>query len=507
MSKGLFRPTRIAGGLRDRLGSRRRRSHTEWGSFPERAPAGSSWWSDDPQWFPGGTPPRHASVQPFIDGQELFLAAWQAITEAKHSVWLVDWAMTPDMELVRGADRGKTAPANGPKSTGYRVFDLITAIANTVDVRILVWNGSLLFKPRSISARRGVHQLHRANPRVHARVDKHIHLTHCHHQKTIVVDGTTAFVGGLDMTTFDSDRWDMQSHPVRVGLNWHDIAFRLQGDAAQDVARNFVDRWNAITGERIVLPPPARAKSEDNQTPVQIVRTIPAKLYPFAPEGEFGIAWAFRQAFMRARKYIYLENQYLWSPAAMRELADALRRVDDPEFRIVLVLPARPNIGKDDTDEHVRYLRELDGTRGRVHVFSLYTSAPETARGWIYKPIYVHAKVAIVDDEWCMAGSANLNGRGLESDTEIDAQVSDPRVARDLRLRLWEEHLGLPCRTLDTLSPAEAVDRHWASLGRQGRTTIDGRAGALAAKVVTYELSDMPGDLSIGELEAHLLDA
>jgi hypothetical protein len=57
------------------------------------------------------------------------------------------------------------------------------------------------------------------------------------------------------------------------------------------------------------------------------------------------------------------------------------------------------------------------------------------------------------------------------------------------------------------LSPAEAVDRQWAPLGRQGRTTIDGRTGALTAQAVAYELSDMPGDLSIGELEAHLLDA
>src|SRR6185312_2851510 len=96
--------------------------------------------------------------------------------------------------------------------------------------------------------------------------------------------------------------------------------------------------------------------------------------YPFAPQGEYGIAWAYRQAFSRARRFIYLENQYLWAPAVLNELIAALRRVDDPGFRIVLLLPAHPNIGKRDTDRHLEQLLEADGGQGRVRIFSLYTS-------------------------------------------------------------------------------------------------------------------------------------
>jgi phosphatidylserine/phosphatidylglycerophosphate/cardiolipin synthase-like enzyme len=237
------------------------------------------------------------------------------------------------------------------------------------------------------------------------------------------------------------------------------------------------------------------------------VRTIPTKLYDFAPEGEFGIAWAYQQAIRNARKFIYLENQYLWSPAVANELIAALHRVEDPEFRIVLVLPARPNIGKRDTDLHVRQLREADAGRNRVHIFTLYTGAPEDRLKWIYKPIYVHAKVGVVDDAWCTVGSANLNERGMESDSEINVQVLDAEIAREIRLRLWSEHLQLPLETIAGLSAAGAIDKLWVPLATYGRTVIDGRGGPLRANVVRYEVGAMPGDLSLGELQARLLDA
>jgi len=76
-------------------------------------------------------------------------------------------------------------------------------------------------------------------------------------------------------------------------------------------------------------------------------------------------------------------------------------------------------------------------------------------------PIYVHAKAVVIDDVWAMVGSANLNRRSWTHDSEVACAVldqdRDPRhptdpgglgdgarvFARQLRLRLWREHLGL----------------------------------------------------------------
>ncbi len=475
--------------------------------MPERAPAGSDWWVEDPRWFPAGTPPRpNTKVDLLIDGEETFLAAWTAIRQAEHSVWLVDWALSVNMPLVRGADREHTSAAKGAEGAGYRVFDLLTEAAVHLDVCVLVWSGSRLFKPRAMVARRGLTRLRKANSRLRGETDKHVHFAHCHHQKTIIVDGRIAFVGGLDMTDFDADRWDTQRHAMREGLNWHDLCLRLEGEAAADVGRNFIQRWHAVTGETLTLPPSTDQPEPSGTALVQIVRTLPAKDYSFSPKGEFGIAWAYRQAFRDARSFIYIENQYLWSPAVANELIAALRRVDDPDFRIVVVLPARPNIGKDDTDTHIETLRAADQGRGRVQVFSLYTSAPEEGKKWIYKPIYVHAKVTVIDDAWFTVGSANLNQRGLEGDSELNAQALDAGLAHELRLRLWSEHLGLPKETLATLTPAQAIDQLWVPLGAHARQVINDRSGPLRTAVVHYRKGGMPGDFSLGELEARLLD-
>ena len=501
------RPRLLIGSVRNQFGSRRRRGYRIWAPLPERAASDAGWWADDPRWFPAGTPPRpNTRVDLLIDGQETFRAAWEAIRRAEHSVWLVDWAMDVEMPLIRDEDTAEIPPAQGPAASGYRVLDLLTAAASHLDVRALIWNGSLLFRPNALVLRAGLRRMRAINPKVRAEADRQIGFTHCHHQKAIVVDGRIAFVGGLDMADFDIDRWDRVGHPLRAGLNWHDLCLRLEGEAARDVGRNFVQRWEHLTKEPLSLPDLSEAQAAPGDAAVQVVRTIPARVYPFAPHGEYGIAWAYQQAFRQAKRFIYLENQYLWSPAVVDELTATLRRVEDPDFRLVLVLPARPNIGKKDTDVHVRQLLEAEGDRGRVLVFSLYTAGPEARRKWIYKPIYVHAKVAIIDDEWLTVGSANLNGRGMEGDSELNVQVQNPVLARALRLRLWSEHLGLPEETIATLQPVEAIDRFWVPFADHAHTVVERRGGALRTSAYPYQRGSMPADLTLGELQARLLD-
>ena len=61
-------------------------------------------------------------------------------------------------------------------------------------------------------------------------------------------------------------------------------------------------------------------------------------------------------------------------------------------------------------------------------------------------PIYVHAKVCVVDDRWMTIGSDNLNLRSWTHDSELTCAVVDPDgvLPRSLRTSLWAEHLGLP---------------------------------------------------------------
>jgi phosphatidylserine/phosphatidylglycerophosphate/cardiolipin synthase-like enzyme len=98
-------------------------------------------------------------------------------------------------------------------------------------------------------------------------------------------------------------------------------------------------------------------------------------------------------------------------------------------------------------------------------------------------PIYVHAKICVVDDMWATCGSDNFNRRSWTTDSELTCAVFDTSAddsattfARDLRLRLWSEHLGLDPddpRLRDTddalalwKASAEALDR-WHATGRR----------------------------------------
>jgi len=59
-------------------------------------------------------------------------------------------------------------------------------------------------------------------------------------------------------------------------------------------------------------------------------------------------------------------------------------------------------------------------------------------------PVYVHAKVCVIDDQWASVGSDNFNRRSWTHDSEVSAAVCDPGYARALRLSLAREHLDIP---------------------------------------------------------------
>jgi phosphatidylserine/phosphatidylglycerophosphate/cardiolipin synthase-like enzyme len=184
------------------------------------------------------------------------------------------------------------------------------------------------------------------------------------------------------------------------------------------------------------------------------------------------VARGYGKAFRRARRLIYFEDQYMWSPHIARLLATALKK--NPELHIVVVVPRHPDVDGRFAlpPNQVGRLEAIQVARkaapDRVHVFDLENHAGT--------PIYVHAKVCVIDDVWACTGSANLNRRSWSHDSELSCAVLDDttdereprdpaglgdgarRYARDLRLRLMGEHLDRePGDDADLLDPEAAV--------------------------------------------------
>ena len=486
------RAFRLPRSLFGRLHRRRLHRHVRV-RHRRHAPPGQ-WWSEDPRWFSGGFPPReHNKLEPLIDGQAAFEAMLDAIKGAQEYVFIAGWALTPSFAL----DRSQALP-----SPDGLLTEVLARVSERIPVKVLVWSGSyLLFQPTRRLTNLARDELLRVAPGLDCRLDDTARPTHCHHQKTIVVDGQVGFVGGLDLTTLEGDRWDKPGHPLRFGRGWHDVALRVKGEVVADLQANFAQRWESVTGERD-LPQREPAIEPGWDTPSQVVRTIPSRTYSFARRGEFGIAHAYLAAIAGARRFIYLENQYLWSADVVEALIDAMDRNAAETFRVVIVLPARADMGKHDNDQHVERLRKADGGRGIFHAYSLYSGGPAAGpHGIGYRPIYVHAKVAIVDDAWYMVGSANLNRRGLATDTELNVQAIDQDGARDLRLRLWAEHLGCAPEDLASTDPVEAIDTVWVERAAKVQEVVKRKRELVPALAHPYQTGRLPGVWLLQEFE------
>ena len=395
-----------------------------------------------PAWAGGEPPPRAGNaVEVLIDGAEALPRVAAELRRAESHVYLAGWHVTPTFRL-------------GP-SREDELRTILAELAERIPVRVLVWAGAPLplFRPSRGDVRRLREALERGT-RIRCALDDRERPMHCHHEKLVVVDDRVAFVGGIDLTSYAGNRLDACTHPARGEIGWHDAAARLEGPVVADVAEHFALRWREVTGEPLPAP---RAAEPAGETEVQLLRTIPERIYDALPRGDFRILEAYTAALSGAKRLVYLESQFLWSPEIVAILAEKLRRPPTDRFRLVVLLPARPNSGADDTRGQLGVLAAADDGAGRFLACTL------RQRGTPRKSVYVHAKIGIVDDEWLTLGSANLNEHSLFNDTEVNVAFRDEPLARATRIRLWAEHLERAPEELQG-DPTDSVDGLWRRL-------------------------------------------
>jgi phosphatidylserine/phosphatidylglycerophosphate/cardiolipin synthase-like enzyme len=363
-----------------------------------------------------------------------------------------------------------------------------------------------------------------------------------HHQKLVVLRYHTrpeldvAYVGGIDLCHSRRDdaehRGDRQSQPMAASYGtappWHDIQLAVRGPAVADVETVFRERWtdraplsrnpvNLVStwihrddDRAAPIPEPFPDPSPRGTAKVQLLRTYADRGrihgYPFAPRGERSVARGYDKVVGRARSLIYVEDQYLWSSEVVRCFAEALRRQQN--LRMIAVIPRYP-----DQDGRLSLPPNLIGRRDAM--LTLHRAAPD--RVAIYSPenrdgtpVYVHAKVCVVDDVWCSIGSDNINRRSWTHDSELTCAILDEtrdhrapdcvdgfgdgarRFARELRLQLAREHLD---RTEDDdlVDPRAAFDAFAASAQRLQDWHDGGRLGARPpGRLRPYRLPDLP---------------
>jgi len=454
------------------------------------------------------------SVETLVHGAAYFRRLVDAIGDlgAGDRLFFTDWRGDPDQRL-----------SDDPDSEVGNV--LAAAARRGAMVKGLLWRSHLDRLGFSATENRHLgQQVNEAGGEV--LLDQRVRLGGSHHQKLIVIrhnsrtERDVAFVGGIDLCHSRRDDADHNGDRQRQTMApvygerppWHDAQVAIQGPAVGDLEHCFRERWNdrgPLSRDPLgmlhdllrhthrkagTLPPMQADPSPCGTQAVQVLRTYARRRggYPFAPQGERSIARGFRKAIARARRLIYIEDQYLWSTEVARTFAAAL--VASPSLHLIAVVPRffdqasaltlRPNqVGR---EEALQVL--MDAAGDRVAVFDLENLAGV--------PVYVHAKISVIDDVWASVGSDNFNRRSWSHDSEISCAVLDAerddrapidpaglgdgarRYARNLRLELWREHLGRADGDVqDLLDPGEAVARFRESALALDRWHLDGRRG------------------------------
>ncbi len=408
-------------------------------------------------------------VRPLVHGVTYFSELRERIeaTRPGDLIYFTDWRGDPD-ELLAGT----------PDS---EIEDLLSAAdVRGVDVRGLIWRSH--WDALSFSAREN-RQFGRQLQSNGAEVllDMRVRTGGSHHQKMVVIryagqpERDIAYVGGIDLCHSRRDDarhlGDPQAQPMAAAYGdrppWHDVQAAISGPAVYDVETVFRERWQDPTPlsqnpifwlhdklSRTDLTPDPLPDQAPPPKPVpggthlvQLLRTYPnlrhGRDYPFARGGERSVARGYSKALARAERLVYIEDQYLWSTDVAETFVDSLR--ENQDLRVIAVLPHLP--------DQSSLLSRVPQQLGRIEALAMLKHAGGE-RVAVYGvenhdgiPVYVHAKICVMDDCWATIGSDNFNRRSWTHDSELSAVVVDTvggdhsSYARRLRLTLAAEHL------------------------------------------------------------------
>jgi cardiolipin synthase len=250
------------------------------------------------------------------------------------------------------------------------------------------------------------------------------------HRKIVVIDGTRAFVGGINYSA---------DHLADYGPEAkQDYAVEIEGPVVQDI-HHFVHQaiapalgarrrwWRRGVPQSAPRPAPREAGAADAMFVVRDNH-----------EHRDDIERHYRIALRAARRDVIVANAYFFPGyRLLKEMRRAARR----GVRVRLILQGQPDMPIVTVAARMLYDQLL---RAGVEIHE-YCERP------------LHGKVAAADDEWATVGSSNLDPLSLALNLEANVVVRDRRFNAELRERL-ERLMAHSCKPVD---PASALQRPW----------------------------------------------
>jgi phospholipase D1/2 len=380
-----------------------------------------------------------------IDGEEYFSALRSALGKARREILIVGWDIDSRLELIRDRDH-----PDHPSRLAETLQTLAEATPG-LEVRVLAWDYALVYvlERELLPARSFGWRRYR---RLYFHLDDRHPLGASHHQKLVVIDGSLAFIGGIDLTR---GRWDSRRHAAgderRLDPDgkpyppFHDVQAVVSGSLAADLRELVGQRWEVATGSALA-PLPEGAPGPD-LWPDAVTRRASgadaalARTWSRVAGGD--AVREIREVYLclirSARFSIYIENQYLSAPDISEALARRLEAAEGPA--VVIVLPEFTEGWLEQATMDVLRNRSIAQLRKADRYKRLRIVAP-VSRELEDEHIMVHSKLMIVDCHAVFIGSANISQRSMNLDTEANLLFFDEGAATALCSELLAEHLG-----------------------------------------------------------------
>lgn len=353
-----------------------------------------------------GEPPQHLHDVPrvraaghdvwlFAEVEPLVAAMVRDIAQARQRVWLESYIIADDAvgrtvadalceRAHAGVDVRVLYDAIGSQATPAAFFERLEQCGVKVVAHHTIWE--TLFRRFSWSL------LNRRN-----------------HRKTLVIDDSAGYFGGMNLVdTGPSSSRDRSSLPISGG--WRDVHLRLAGPEVAELAHSFERSWR----QSLQLPNPWRSRAY-RRARLPYDQTELIRLFDSGPGFKNSrAARVFARLMRRAQRDILLSMAYfIPSGKVLRELLRARKR----GVRVRVVVP------RDNDVKLVQYaLRHL-------YVKLLKRGIEIYERN----DLMLHSKVMVVDDNWSVVGSCNLDQRSLELNYEILAAIRSVPLATELR--------------------------------------------------------------------------
>jgi cardiolipin synthase len=221
-------------------------------------------------------------------------------------------------------------------------------------------------------------------------------LNYRNHRKIVVIDGITAYTGGMNI-----------SNNYSINPHWRDTQLRIQGQGTLGLQASFLIDWYSA-GEPFL----------DEKQYFPEAKTYTQSLMQIATGGPYSLYHNLLQAMINiiigAKKYIYMQTPYFLpsEPLLQALQVAALSGVD-----VRLMVSRKSDSSYVDPAAHSYYSDLLEAG---MKIYEIEDK-------------FMHAKTLVADDMLSVIGSANLDFRSFETNFEINCYIYDPIIARQNR--------------------------------------------------------------------------